>query len=59
MILADYYLLIADPTDLNRSALPGLPARRQWRNLPTSGVWRICNFSEAVRVAVVVVVDIG
>lgn len=38
--------------DLNRSALPGLPARRRWRNLPTSGVLRICNFSEAVGVAV-------
>lgn len=37
--------------DLNRSAFPGLPARRRWRNLPTSGVLRICNFSEAVGVA--------
>lgn len=49
MILADYYLLIADPMDLNRNALPGLPARRRWRNLPTNGVLRICNFSEAVK----------
>lgn len=51
-ILADQFLLIADPMDLNRSALPGLPARRRWRNLPTSGVLRICNFFEAVGVTV-------
>lgn len=41
--------------DLNRSAFPGLPARRRWRNLPTSGVLRICNFF----VAVGVVMDCG
>ncbi|KAH0504298.1 BUD13-like protein [Microtus ochrogaster] len=38
-----------DPMASNRSALPGSPARRLWRSLPTSGVWRTCSFSKAVR----------
>ena len=38
-----------DPMAGNRSALPGSPARRLWRSLSTSGVWRTCSFSEAVR----------
>ncbi|KAH0502053.1 BUD13-like protein [Microtus ochrogaster] len=37
------------PMASNRSALPGSPARRLWRSLPTSGVWRTCSFSKAVR----------
>lgn len=32
-----------DPMALNRSALPGLPARKLWRSLPTSGVLRTCD----------------
>ncbi|CAO2588610.1 BUD13 homolog [Lemmus lemmus] len=28
--------------------MPGSPARRLWRSLPTSGVWRTCSLSEAV-----------
>ncbi|KAH0519606.1 BUD13-like protein [Microtus ochrogaster] len=36
------------PMASNRSALPGSPAKRLWRSLPTSGVWRTCSFSKAV-----------
>lgn len=48
-----------DPVNLSRSPLRGLPAERLWRDWPTSGVLRVCNFSEFIGMAEGVVVDIG